>query len=470
MRSFDTLPGQSSLGPVRGISLALAVLSPIALLAVENSIVAVRWTMLFGVLLPLWPALRERDGTILISPLYLLAAIAIVFYSMVPYLIEVFYIADLIATKNTGAYLYPPIVAYFGSAAEAAIIAFAAVALILHLVIAAFWKHAPSAPIPVSHRALYTVRALSVLLAAGLLLVTVLSGRSGAIYAAISTFYAPVQSLALIYFVHDFRTSTSRSPLVFWAFVAVCILPLALVGQGKMPVFMSVAATVYFLSFELPSMKQILATVFAGMIVFLLFVPTSLVLREYDVSKISVATTFNRIHHVIVMKAFGRQTATGYCLMNVIDRHWDDPFQAEKQLFWLEGLVPRALWPEKPNLSLGAEYSLNYCNRLLYAEHETGHSSSITLIGQPIVKGGYPALLLHGGILMCFLGGITVLARRSNGMGRILIVALLPWWIDFDQDFALYAANLMKFALVMGACAYTYARLARAGLRTRNPV
>ncbi len=29
------------------------------------------------------------------------------------------------------------------------------------------------------------------------------------------------------------------------------------------------------------------------------------------------------------------------------------------------------------------------------------------------------------------------------------VVALLPWWIDFDQDFVLYVANMVKFFLIM---------------------
>jgi len=31
----------------------------------------------------------------------------------------------------------------------------------------------------------------------------------------------------------------------------------------------------------------------------------------------------------------------------------------------------------------------------------------------------------------------------------LTVVALLPWWIDFDQDFVLYVANLVKFFLIM---------------------
>ncbi len=30
-----------------------------------------------------------------------------------------------------------------------------------------------------------------------------------------------------------------------------------------------------------------------------------------------------------------------------------------------------------------------------------------------------------------------------------MVAALLPWLIDFDQDFAIYVANAVKFALVM---------------------
>jgi len=38
---------------------------------------------------------------------------------------------------------------------------------------------------------------------------------------------------------------------------------------------------------------------------------------------------------------------------------------------------------------------------------------------------------------------------NRTGLSTAFVVALLPWVIDFDQDFAMYVANAVKFSLVM---------------------
>ena len=407
--------------------------------------------VLLAVLIPLGVAIGHRDGSIFQSPAYLLAAVVIVFYSIIPYLIEIFYIADLIAARNTGSLLFHPIVTYFGSTAEALVITFSAILIVLHLGIVTRLEITPPARIPSSTLAHRIVILLAVLMAVGLLFISMFNERTGPLYDFISTYYAPIQSVVLIYLIHHHKTSERQSLMRLGAYAAICILPLALLGCGKIPVFMSVSAIVYYLSFDLPSTKQFFTIAIAGLLIFFTFVPLSLVLRENEASMTDVTNTLNKIQHAIVMKAFGRQTSSGYCFKNVIERHWDTPFRAGEQLFWLEGLVPRALWPEKESLSHGADYSFEYCDRELYAPVKNSHSSSITVLGQPIIKGGSTGLFLHGGILVFFLGGLTWIARRSNGLGRIFVFALLPWWIDFDQDYVLYTANLAKFALVMAS-------------------
>jgi len=142
-----------------------------------------------------------------------------------------------------------------------------------------------------------------------------------------------------------------------------------------------------------------------------------------------------------------RQTGSINCFKNVIQNHWDQPFLLSKQLFWLKGLVPRAIWPEKPSLSLGREYAYSYCETT--APRYTGHSGSITLLGQSIIHGGRLGVLLHGAILIIALGGIATLSRNPHNLSSASIAALLPWLIDFDQDFAMYIANASKFFLVM---------------------
>ena len=150
-----------------------------------------------------------------------------------------------------------------------------------------------------------------------------------------------------------------------------------------------------------------------------------------------------------------RQAEIKYCLQTVIQKHQDQTFYPTKQLFWLKGLVPRVIWPEKPSLSMGADYARIYCGECDKAPPYCGeiiknqHSASITLLGQPIIQGGTIGLLLHGGILIMCLGGLGWISRRDDQLATVTIVALLPWLIDFDQDFTMYVANAVKFFLAM---------------------
>lgn len=109
--------------------------------------------------------------------------------------------------------------------------------------------------------------------------------------------------------------------------------------------------------------------------------------------------------------------------------------------------VSRVLWLGKPSLSLGQEYALKYCSRL---PNQLGHNSpSITLLGQPVIQGGNVSLVLHVGLLLLSLAGIERLNANRKSLSTALVVALLPWLVDFDQDFTMYVANAVIFTLVM---------------------
>jgi hypothetical protein len=145
-------------------------------------------------------------------------------------------------------------------------------------------------------------------------------------------------------------------------------------------------------------------------------------------------------------KVIYRQLETGSCLNSVVDQHWQQESALRDQLFWLEALMPRALWPEKPTLSLGKMYSVLYCGM---PNKNNGHSSSITLLGEPIIKGGALGLYVHCGILIIGLTVFSLVARRYGDSGAVVSLSMLPWWINFEQHFGLYVANLVKFGLVI---------------------
>ena len=134
-----------------------------------------------------------------------------------------------------------------------------------------------------------------------------------------------------------------------------------------------------------------------------------------------------------------------YCLNKVLNYHSEDIFILSKQFFWLEGLVPRIIWPEKPSLSMGKVYTRKYC----VLNSNPNHHSSVTLLGQPFITGGNIGLFLNIGLLILGLSGITLLTRETLSLSTLSVAALTPWLIDMDQNFGLYVANLVKFFFII---------------------
>ena len=145
------------------------------------------------------------------------------------------------------------------------------------------------------------------------------------------------------------------------------------------------------------------------------------------------------------MKLLYRQTDTIHCLNKVLNVHSEDVFVLSEQFFWLKGLVPRIIWPEKPNLSEGQVYTQKYCRH----NNHLNHYSSITLLGQPFIKGGNTGLFLNLGFLIFGLTGITWLTRERFSLSALSVAALSPWLVDMDQNFILYIANATKFFLII---------------------
>jgi hypothetical protein len=154
----------------------------------------------------------------------------------------------------------------------------------------------------------------------------------------------------------------------------------------------------------------------------------------------------NFVGGALTYKLFARQAATGGCLQRVIDRHLPAA-EPGSPFYFLIAPVPRVLWPDKPNLSLGADYGVRYCDIPPTQPGAPIHSASITLLGEPIIQAGVPGLIVAQGLTIGVLAGITLICFRGGLLGLITLAALFPWLADFDQSFALYVANAIKMGL-----------------------
>lgn len=168
---------------------------------------------------------------------------------------------------------------------------------------------------------------------------------------------------------------------------------------------------------------------------------------------ISIRPNLERFVHQMEMKLVYRQAETVYCL-EFARRSPGDGNPA----YALLGLVPRAVWPGKPDLSQGGRYASQYCGWSAEDVATTRHSASITLLGEPLIQAGGLGLA----VALAAIVAITVWAgwaMMAGGAFGALALALMPWIVDFDQLFALWLANLGKFGLVAAAVIWGLGRL-----------
>lgn len=268
---------------------------------------------------------------------------------------------------------------------------------------------------------------------------------------ALRSLSPPIQAILVVLVIRAAVSRGTRFRLLALAVLAISVVGMITVHEGKTPVFLTLAALAYWMRVtQISARKLVLA--FVAIIVFgvsamqitqALRIPNASLLNDNRSADIGRSTEV--FWNVLAWKAVWRQTDTGHCLKTVIQQHKDKQFMVSDQIFWLQGLVPRAIWPEKPSLSRGGEYTTKYCP----TSKKGGHSSSITLLGQPIIHGGWAGGGLHIGILLLALGAIVRKTRDSASLPTAAVAALFPWLIDFDQDFAMYVANAVKFFLVM---------------------
>jgi hypothetical protein len=162
----------------------------------------------------------------------------------------------------------------------------------------------------------------------------------------------------------------------------------------------------------------------------------------------------------IIGKIIYRQSETMYCLEFARrDREAGEDEGQAGPLYFAAGLVPRVVWPDKPSLSQGENYAKAFCGFDV-----PNHSASITLLGEPAVRGGKWGMLAAGLVLTALSALVVAAWKRGTPVMAAMALGLTPWLIDFDQHFAMYVANVVKALLAMLAVAVVLAWSARRGL------
>ena len=424
----------------------------IAVLAFTETapIIVIRYAALFVFALQIWIEIIRRDYIFLKSPVFLLGFAACVGFSLLPssgyFIAQGGYIPHLNMDSFTRMFTRPDILTYFGDTAEFYILAFSVVALFTYgIVQLVLRKWPPPAALPISGAIERALMAISFALTGLATLNFALHPFPPSVSGVLSSAYPPLQSILVMVLAHQYFTKESGA-FRFAATGISVIVFYAATAQAKAPLFLLVSVLFYYAYVKKISVSSAVKLSLALFVFIFVVAQVSQVMRSKGSSIIHQGDLdITMAMDIFTGKMFWRQVDTGACLSNVIGANLIKKPANPDHMFWLRGLVPRMLWPEKESLSLGSKYAVAYCQTPV----ETRHSASITLLGQPIIKAGIAGMVIHTGILLAALGTLTWIAIRYPGLGAVSVMALLPWWIDFDQDFALYVANLVKFFLLM---------------------
>ena len=405
---------------------------------------------------------RKGHCQYLTSPLFLLGIMALVFFDLIPGFSEVLFGYKIIL-QNYAAL-------YYGGDAERIIVMFGLSCIAVHSLIVfdlgtrPFTDEDAQRPLTRKFGIFVVIALVATLVNVGNF---ILQKFGGPHVQAIRSMVPPLLAYCVIYLTHHSLSASVRDKWLIAATIVLTIVGLFFILEGKKPFFIMVAGFLFWLRLQNLPLKKIVLLGAFSVLPAIALVQVSQMVRVPHASLLydGPPQSTSMFARVLRTKIVTRQATTRFCLQNVINEHRNLPFLIESQTFWIKGLVPRALWPDKPNLSLGNLYAQRYCGYKPDKKFTTWalQSSSITLLGQPFINGGWIGLPLHGGILIVGLGVVVFLGRNPYSLKSVSAVAMLPWLIDFDQDFALYVANAVKFLLVMLPLIFLANRLSRDG-------
>ena len=160
---------------------------------------------------------------------------------------------------------------------------------------------------------------------------------------------------------------------------------------------------------------------------------------------------------ILGAKTVVRQAETVDCLTGAMRARLSAGGEQSSSLYFMAGLVPRVLWPDKPNLSISGKTIISYCHPSAEPNLRTDHSASGTLLWEPVAFAGISGQITAQTLTFAILIVLSRLWLNGGPYAAAGVLALTPWTIDFDQHFALYIANLTKAGLVISVSLFLLA-------------
>ncbi|WP_096701942.1 hypothetical protein [Magnetospirillum sp. 15-1] len=396
------------------VIMALLALSAAGWLAVGLPVPPVRLGLLL--LLAAIVALGLRSGRryALLSPLFLLAVLVIIFYSL---------------TTSVMPFLPPGLVsgwgerwapAFLGHGAERLVLGFAALCLAAHAGISAFCPTGEIAlTLPRGRPVL--LRALCLGLAALEALWTWASPRYGLLsapVASIAGMIMPFLTMTVTLLVLDAIHVPSRRRMSLLV-SGLALMVMLSYGVGKEPLLLMVCLALAGL---LASAR--IAVMLGGVAILAALLIGAMTSLPYTRGLMgpNIPVTPYQIAVAAVGKLGERQAESGYCLSRVVDRAGMDQ-TSDSPFYFLGSVIPRIVWPHKPSLSQGRLLLWDrYCGtpeRVV-----AGYSGSPTLLGKPLIRAVWAGLAVATAFMLALLSAISLFGSRGSGRGYALMLAI----------------------------------------------
>ncbi len=422
----------------------------------ENLDSVIRLGIALGAAILLTRLLTASDRHNLLSPFFLIGIITLIFYSVVPSLYGQIF-PEPISYFQTKAprTSHDHAIAYIGSQAEILILQFSAFCF---LVFSVYLKWKPSEKsikqreVKASSRPNYLAAIFHFMVYATSILYLVSTWTtfgqaffSSGLGTELRHALAPLMSFstaALAYYsAKDTTNLRYFGPVTLLAALGAMIVS----GLAATAIFSFLVAISLYLIVIKPSLRASLCIVGGAALV----IPLSILITIIPRGEADNADTRSAIIEYaaakLTSKLVHRQTTSGHCLDGIYRNHRSA--ESANPFFFTSAIVPRALWPQKPILSRGAQYAEKYCGQVGAAK--LNHSESITLLGEPLLNGGILGVVVAQICIAVFFFIATNSLGSRQPAQIILVVALLPWLATFEQHFAEYFGNLVKVIIIM---------------------
>jgi hypothetical protein len=393
--------------------------------------------------------LRRPTQRALLSPPLLMGLLVFVFYGLAPAIYVLAFDAPPSYFVRFGTGGHDAAVRFVGSHGERLLLQFAGLCFFLAALVL---RTAPAAVPAAPYERLrwigtFAAPAAALLTGAVYLLIgqspAVAAFMSAGIGAEIKHAMAPVMAICLATLAAIAGGAGRRHVLAAATVIIAALAMMATSGLAETPIYITIVSVLLLVAVRGLNALALAGT--AAGLTAVLFATLAAIALVRPSTALHVSDSAGRLEAVVYAKLIHRQAVSAACLDRIAERFAGS--EERNPLYFLMAPVPRAIWPEKPNLSRGHEFAVRYCGQ---GENvDPRHSESITLLGEPLLAAGTPGLIAAQAFVAVLLFGAALFGLSGGTVRLITMAAMLPWLLMFGQHFAQYVANLMKMSVIM---------------------